>query len=206
MKKSLVIVVGFMLLGLLGCASTGGTGGAVNEKKVEKNIVEKIPSMTPDWVIKGLPFEERNEKFYYVASVNEYEDLDVSKKVSFAEAQTMVARQIKETIRTRFGTALEATGKSRDDVGVYTKNIFISKVDDLQVSGIVLEGVYSEQIQEIRGNESKLYWRTYTLVSLPVSVYKDLVSGVFSKTSKQVSQNNSAKELLKEAEKNFYNS
>lgn len=202
MKKSLVVAVSFMFLGLVGCASTGST--ISQSSKVKMNVIETVPrGDQPSWVKDGKDYFEKDSKMYYVSVAEGFGNLEASKRASFASAQTKVAEQVKNTIGVTFGRSLE-TGAYEESTGGYLKDVFMSNVEKIQVSGIVAESTYSEKIQEQNGDDSKTYWRTYTLASIPVATYKDLVSGVFAKTSKQVSQNNSAKELLKEAENRFY--
>lgn len=218
MNKMLAVVVGFMFLGLVGCASTGtpvnnantanadNTANGTSVKKIEKNVIERIPATTPDWVTKGIPYEEKNDKFYYVTSVNEYEDLDVAKKVATAEAQATIAKEIKQTINTRFSEASAGTSKNQK-LGIALKDRFSSNVENLEVRGIVTAGIYSEQIQEIQGNESKVYWRTYVLSTIPKPVYNELVKKAFDNTKAQIlPQDNIAMNDLKEFEQELYKS
>ena len=201
MNKMLAVVVSCMFVGLVGCASTGNK--ASQSEQVKITVIETVPKGNqPDWV-NGDEHFEKNSKMYYTAVTEGFTNLEASKRASFAAAQTKIAEQIKNNIGVVFGRSLEAEA-GEDTTGGYLKNIFMSNVEKLEVSGIVSEKTYSEKIQEVNGYDSKVYWRTYTLASIPVSTYKNLVSRAFSNTSKQVAQNKSAKELLKEAESRFY--
>ena len=203
MKKMLVVLISCMFVGLIGCASKGKTASSAGQATV--NVIETVPKGSqPSWVKDGKEYFEEKDKMKYVAVAEGFTNLEAAKRASFAAAQTKVAEQIKNNIGVEFGRSLEA-GAYDETTGGYLKDVFMSNVEKLQVSGIISESTYSEKIQEQNGYDSKVYWRTYTLASIPVSTYKNLVSRAFSDTSKQVVQNKSAKELLKEAEARFYN-
>lgn len=203
MKKFVALMLGCMFLGFVGCASTGNQISQSDQMKM--SVIETVPrGDQPSWVKDGKDYFEKDSKMYYVSVAEGFGNLEASKRASFASAQTKVAEQVKNTIGVEFGRSLEA-GAYEESTGGYLKDVFMSNVEKIQVSGIVAESTYSEKIQEQNGYDSKVYWRTYTLASLPISTYKDLVRRAFTDTSKQVEQNKSAKELLKEAESRFYN-
>lgn len=201
MKKLLAVSFSFLLLGLVGCASKGQVSSA---DQVKTTVLETIPKGDqPKWVSSGKEHYEEDGKMFYVAVAEGFGNLEASKRASFAAAQTKVAEQVKNTIGVEFGRSLE-TGMYDDTTGGYLKDVFMSNVNKISVSGIAVEATYTEKIQEQKGSESKVYYRTYSLVSIPESTYKDLVKRAFDDTSKQVTQNKSAKELLTEAENRFY--
>lgn len=202
MKKILAISFSFMLLGLASCAGKGKVSSA---EQVKLTVLETIPGGSqPGWVKDGKEHYIEKGKMYYVAVAEGFGNLEASKRASFASAQTKVAEQVKNTIGVEFGRSLE-TGMYEETTGGYLKDVFMSNVNKISVSGIAVESTYTEKIQEQKGDESKVYYRTYSLVSIPEATYKDLVKRAFDDTSAQVMQNKSAKELLKEAESRFYN-
>lgn len=202
MKKLLAVSFSFMLLGLAGCASKGQVSSV---DQVKMTVLETIPrGNQPEWVSGGKEHYTENNKMFYVSVAEGFTNLEASRRASFASAQTKVAEQVKNTIGVEFGRSLE-TGMYEDATGGYLKDVFMSNVNKLNVSGIAVEATYTEKIQEQKGSESKVYYRTYSLVSIPEATYKDLVKKAFDDTSAQLSQNKSAKELLDEAEKRFYN-
>lgn len=202
MKKLFVVAFSFMFLGLAGCASTGKINSA---DQVKITVLETIPKGDqPSWVKSGKDFYQENSKMFYVAVSEGFTNLEASKRASFASAQTKVAEQVKNTIGVEFGRSLE-TGMYEESTGGYLKDVFMSNVNKINISGVVVESTYSEKIQEQKGSDSKVYYRTYSLVSIPEATYKDLVKRAFSDTSAQVAQNKSAQDLLVEAEKRFYN-
>ena len=204
MKKVLVATLSFMFLGFVGCASTGNNKIS-KEDQVKVMVVETVPKGSqPDWVKDGKDYFEKDSKMYYVSVSEGFGNLEASKRASVAAAQTKIAEQVKNTIAVEFGRSLEA-GAYEESTGGYLKDVFLSNVNKVNVSGVVIESTYNEKIQEQKGSESKVYWRSYSLASLPVSTYKELVKRAFDDTSKQVEQNKSAKEMLQEAEKRFYN-
>ena len=210
MNKMLAVVVSCVFVGLVGCASTSNTVSGTSVQKLQKIVVDRIPGgpngSAPKWTEKiGKDDKSEKEKIYYVASIDGYEDVDASKKVAISEAQSLFANEIKLEIRQRGANAIEQYGKSSDNKGEYVKNIFISAVKDLKVQGLAIEDVYSEQIQEIQGSDSKLYWRTYTRVSITKDNYNKVAKSAFDKTKTEISpQDKSAKKLVEEAEEDFY--
>ena len=203
MKKSLVVALSFMFLGLVGCASSGSKISPEDQVKIK--VIETVPKGDqPSWVKDGKDYFEKESKMYYVSVAEGFGNLEASKRASMAAVQTKIAEQVKNTIGVEFGRSLEA-GAYEESTGGYLKDVFISNVNKVNISGVVVEATYSEKIQEQKGSESKLFWRSYSLASLPVSTYKDLVKRAFDDTSKQVEENKSAKQMLQEAEKRFYN-
>ncbi|MCR4662258.1 MAG: hypothetical protein K5622_00025 [Endomicrobiaceae bacterium] len=203
MKKLLAVATSFMFLGLVGCASSGNK--ISSEDQVKLSIIETVPrGDQPNWVKDGKDYFEKDSKMYYVSVAEGFGNLEASKRASMAAAQTKIAEQVKNTIGIEFGRSLEA-GAYEESTGGYLKDVFMSNVNKVNISGVVIESTYNEKIQEQKGSDSKVYWRSYSLASLPVSTYKELVKRAFDDTSKQVEQNKSAKEMLKEAEERFYN-
>ena len=203
MKKILAITFSFLFLGLVSCASKKGQ--VSSEDQIKISVIETIPSGgQPDWVKNGKEHYTENSKMFYVAVAEGFNNLEASRRASFAAAQTKVAEQVKNTIGIEFGRSLE-TGMYEDNTGGYLKDVFMSNVNKINISGVTVESTYTERIQEQKGSESKIYYITYSLVSIPESTYKDLVKKAFDDTSKQVEQNKSAKQLLEEAESRFYN-
>ena len=201
MKKILAVAFSFMFLGLVGC---GGKGKISQDLQVKQTIIETIPrGDMPKWASNGIGYYKKDGKMFYSEVAEGYTNIEASRRAAFAAAQTKVAEQIKNTIGVEFARSMEA-GAYEETTGGYLKNVFMSNVNKLQVSGIVVEENYSEKIQEVSGYDSKVFWRTYTLVSIPEKTYNDLVKRAFTDTSAQVAQNKSAKELLQEAEKRFY--
>lgn len=204
MKKLVALSVGFMFLGLIGCSSSK-VAKVSQADQIKMSVIETVPSGSqPDWVKDGKDAFIKDGKMYYVAVAEGFGNLEASKRASSASVQTKVAEQVKNTIGVEFGRSLE-TGAYEESTGGYLKDIFMSTTGKLDISGVVVEGTYSEKIQEVNGAENKVYWRTYSLASIPETTFKELVKKAFDDTSAQVSQNKSAQELLKEAEDRFYN-
>lgn len=210
MKKSLAVVVSFMFLGVVGCASTGNTIKGTSVSKLQKEVVDRIPGgvngSQPKWAERiGKDDKSEKGKIFYVASIEGYEDVDVSKKVSISEAQSLFVQEMKLELEQRGANSFEQLGKSSDNTGNYVKNIFLSAVRNLKVQGLTVEDIYSEQIQEIQGSESKLYWRTYTRISITKDNYDRVAKTAFDNTKAKISpQDKNAKELVEKVEEEFY--
>ena len=183
MKKMLAVAVSCMFVGLVGCSSTGKIA---NEDQVKMSIIETVPrGDQPSWVKDGKDYFEKDSKMFYVSVAEGFGNLEASKRASMAAAQTKIAEQVKNTIGVEFGRSLEA-GAYEESTGGYLKDVFMSNVNKVNISGVVIESTYNEKIQEQKGSESKVYWRSYSLASLPISTYKELVKRAFDDTSKQV--------------------
>ena len=171
MKKLIAISFCFVFLGFIGCA---GKGKISSSEQVKISVLETIPGGSqPSWVKDGKEHYIEKGKMYYVAVAEGFGNLEASKRASFATAQTKVAEQVKNTICVEFGRSLE-TGMYEETTGGYLKDVFMSNVNKINVSGIAVESTYTEKIQEQKGNESRVYYRTYSLVSIP-SIFIQIV-------------------------------
>ena len=200
MKKALSLSAVFaaLVLSLAGC---GGKALGPNVK-----VIETIPAnvSSPKWVESTKEFWEEKGAYFYRGLTEGMTNIQASKRSAQATAVTQMAEQIKATIRNEFSYALEA-GAYDPTSGGYVKDVFMSVVDNLAVSGAVAIESYSQKVAEITdGNDGKVYWRSYVLLKIKEEDYKKLVKAAFDKTGAQLGANKSAKELTKETEKRFF--
>ncbi len=212
MKHFLSVLFSFLLVGLVGCASGGGTQKPTviaESQQLKKVIIERVPNTdSPKWTAKG-DFTE-NSKVFVVGFVQGFTNLQSSRIAAGNSAKTRFAQLIKDTFSARTASAIKS-GHGDDETGGVVEEAFFSATDKLDVDGIMLDEYYSEQVQEQNGSASKIYWRSYCLASLTESKYKDAVDRAFDDTKKQLrkekqSKNNkAAEELLEEVKNKFYN-
>ncbi len=210
MKKILSLLFSFVLLGLVGCASTASQKPTVitESQQIKKTIIEKVPNINPDWIAKTSFIKDG--KRFVVGFAEGFTNLQASRTAAGTFAKTRFAQQIKDTFTAETASAIES-GLYSDDTGGYVREVFYSSIDKLQVDGIMLEENYSEQIQEQDGSSNKIYWRSYCLASIPEAKYKEVVARAFDETEnqikkeKQAKQNESAKQLVEKLKEKFDN-
>jgi hypothetical protein len=199
MKKLFVLVCLVLSFGLIaGCASGKKTSAA---PKI--TVLEKIPSKTPDWVNTDAEFNETKTSYTYRGMSEGYTTLDAAKRAAEANAKTRIAEQVKSTISAEFANVIESE-KFAANTGGYLKDIFISSVDKVTISGIVVRASYSERISEVSQAGEKISYRSYALAEISQEDFKKMVSQAFSNAGAQAASNKSAKEALAEAEQRFW--
>lgn len=197
-KKITLFVFGLFLLG----ACT--TKNVVSGPKMNIKVVENIPNVAaPSWVNDTKDFWEAKGNYYYKGTAEGFTNLEAAKRAASASARTSLAEQVKSVVRSEFTRALES-GSYDDTTGGYLKDVFLSVVDNLELSGIVIRESYSQRLLETNGFQEKMYYRSHVLASVSVQDYNKLVKNAFDKTNAQISANKSAKELAKEAEARFW--
>lgn len=210
MNKFLSLIFSFVLLSLVGCASSGTKPTVIAEsQQIKKTVIEKVPNINaPDWILKEMFIKDG--KRFVVGFVEGFTNLQSSKIAAGNSAKTKFAQQIKDTFTAETASAIES-GLGDNETGGYVKEVFYSSIDKLKVDGIMIEETYSEQIQEQNGSINKIYWRSYCLASIPESKYKEVVDRAFDETEnqikkeKQAKQNESAKQLVEKLKEKFDN-
>lgn len=210
MNKILSLIFSFVLFSLIGCASnqTQKPTAIAESPQLKKTVIEKVPNINPDWIAKESFIKEG--KRFVVGFVEGFTNLQSSKIAAGNAAKTRFAQQIKDTFTAETASAIES-GLYNDETGGYVKEVFYSSIDKLKVDGIMLEEIYSEQIQEQNGSVNKIYWRSYCLASIPEAKYKEVVDRAFDETenqvrkAKQTKQNESAKQLVEKLKEKFDN-
>lgn len=210
MNKILSVIFSFVLLCLVGCASSQTQKPTViaESQQIKKTVIEKVPNINPDWISKESFIKDG--KRFVIGFVEGFTNLQSSKIAAGNAAKTRFAQQIKDTFTAESASAIES-GVGDSETGGYVKEVFYSSIDKLKVDGIMLEETYSEQIQEQNGSVNKIYWRSYCLASIPESKYKEVVDRAFDETEnqikkeKQTKQNESAKQLVEKLKEKFDN-
>lgn len=192
------LVMGVCLLAA--CSSKN----VISTPQLSVKVLETIPQTSaPEWVNSTTEFWEAKGYYYYRGTAEGYTNLEAAKRAGAASARTNMAEQVKSTIRSEFARALES-GNYDDTTGGYLKDVFFSAVDNLSVSGIVIQESYLQHLLETTGLQERMYYRAYVLARISVKDYNSVVHRAFSDTKAQTQANKSAKELVKETEARFW--
>ena len=200
MKKILAFVCFALLLGTVaGCGSS--KKNVRNAPKV--TVLERIPSKVPNWVRSAAEFNETKTHFTYRGISEGFTSIDAAQRAAQASAKTRIAEQIKSTISAEFASVMEA-GRYSANTGGYLRDIFLSSVERLEVSGIIIRATYSERIAETSAQGERIFYRSFALAELSKENYQRLVDRAFSGAREQMKVNQSAREALADAEKRFW--
>lgn len=184
----------WMLAGLFlaaGCASLGGRTGS-------QRIVERIPNSQPDW--RGRSSWEAKDTLYFVGAVSGRSDMALGLREAKAEGEKKLAEQIRQRIRTEFGSAIE--GQNVDSqTGAYVKDIIAKVSENIEVSGVRQAETFVEKVEETTGFGVRYIYNAYTLLDLPKADYlearKRALDGAVAEARK--ARNTKAEESLKAA-------
>jgi len=200
MKKTTLVG----LLVVVGLLTACGGKNLVKTPQVSVKVLETIPNIsTPSWVDSTREFWEEKGYYYYRGTAEGFTNLEAAKRAASASARVALAEQVKSTVRDEFARALEA-GQYDETTGGYLKDVFFSAVDNLTLSGIVVEQSYLQHLLETGDLSERLYYRAYVLAKVSVKDYKRLVQNAFNDTKAQVNANKSAKQLVQETEARFW--
>ena len=158
----------------------------------------RVPNVEPEW--KGRSFWEKKEVFNYVGAVDNRTDMALCVREARAEGEKQLAEQIRQRIRTEFGSALE--GQNMDgNTGSYVKDLIAKVSENVQVSGVKQAETFVEKVEETTGFGVKNSFTCYALLALDRPDYLEARKAAVDGTLAQVrqAQNAKAEESLKEA-------
>lgn len=187
------------------CATTGSNATA-GSKPIPPQIIESDPNIpAPDWVNSTTDFWEKDGYYFYRATSESCPQADLAKRTAQGSAVNNIAEELKRKVRAVFANAIEA-GHYDPNVGGYTKNVFLSVVEntDMANNQIKMKESYVRYMSEITSSGERRYYKAYILACVSKDDYKKLAERIFTNTSAQVTANKSAKELVAETEKLFY--
>lgn len=199
MKKLLTFTFIALFLGIV-----VGCGSSVNHSRSAPRItvLERIPARTPSWVRSDAQFSQTRTTFTYRGISEGFTSLNAAKRAAEASAKTRIAEHIKSTISAEFVRVLESQMYDAT-TGGYLRDIFISSVDRLEVSGIIIRSTYSEKIAETSALGERIFYRSFALAELSRDDFQRLVDRAFSSARQQTATNQSAREALADAEQRF---
>ena len=191
MKKIYILIIVSVVLNINGCA-----------KSHSIKIIETIPSVsTPSWVNNTKEFWQDKDNFYYRGTTDGTTRIEESKRIATASARLKIAEQIRNEIKSDFIVAIQANADTTD---LYIKDIFISKVDGIVITGSTIVESYLQKIQESTKNEKeKIYYRCYILMQISKNDYEKTAKMAFEDTINQLADDNKIA-LTQKIEKNFW--
>jgi len=191
MKKIYILLIAFIILNVNGCA-----------KSYSIKIIETIPNniSVPTWVNNTKEFWQDKDNFYYRGTTEGTTRIEESKRIATASARIKIAEQIKNEIKSDFIVTIQANSDTTD---LYIKDIFISKVDGIIITGSAIVESYLQKIQESTKNEKeKTYYRCYILMQISKKDYEKTAKMAFEDTANQLSDGNKA--TITQTEKDFW--
>jgi len=191
MKIIYILIIVSVVLNINGCA-----------KSHSIKIIETIPSVsTPSWVNNTKEFWQDKDNFYYRGTTDGTTRIEESKRIATASARLKIAEQIRNEIKSDFIVAIQANADTTD---LYIKDIFISKVDGIVITGAIIVESYLQKIQESTKNEKeKIYYRCYILMQISKNDYEKTAKMAFEDTTNQLADDNKIA-LTQKIEKNFW--
>lgn len=202
MKVIQIFVIASIVLNITGCV-----------KSHNIKIIETIPKMsTPYWVNDTRKWWEDNDNFYYKGMIETKEitekngstrmaTANESERIATAFVREAMAEEIKNTITSAFMSVIQANFNYAD---TQIKDVFISKVDGMVITGSTIVESYLQKIQESTENEKeKIYYRCYLLMQISKKDYEKTVKMTFEDTTSQLSDNSKIS-LTQKIQKEFW--
>lgn len=135
-----------------------------------QRIVERIPRAEPDWI--GKSFWERPGTYVYIGAVTNRADMALGLREAKAEGEKKLAEQIRQRIRTEFGSAIE--GQNLDgQTGSYVSDLIAKVSDNVVVSGVRIEETYVEKVEETTTSGVRYLYNCYAQLQLEKADYAD---------------------------------
>lgn len=166
--NKLMIVVGIVVFGLVGCSST-----PVGSRRV----VFTFPGGgLPGWT--RTPYSEKDKKMFYRGMVGDRLDMALGIREAKAEAEKELVEQIKQKIRVEFGSALVGNNVT-DRGGSNIRSVIVKVSENIEVSGIRLEDTYTEQQEEKLEDSVRYSYNCYALVGITAADYAEARARVY---------------------------
>ncbi len=151
------LTAGMLLLGLTGCA------GSQKNLVGKQTTVSNLPGDAPAWLTRGS--YEDSGRFFYRGAVTGRTDMALGLREARAEAEKTLAEEIKQRIRTEFGSSIKGENLE-GGLGSHVSDIIAKVSENVQVSGAKLSEQYSQKLEERTAYGLRYVWDCYALVSL----------------------------------------
>jgi hypothetical protein len=161
MNKPLLLGTMLALSLACGCASMRTQVGS-------QKVVERIPRTTPDWV--GRSYWEEKGQHFYIGAVATRSDMALGLREAKAEGEKKLVEQIRQRIRTEFGSAIEGQNIDRQ-TGSYVRDLIAKVSDNVEVSGVQPSETYIEKVEESTGFGVKYVYNCYAQLQLSQGDY-----------------------------------
>lgn len=159
--KSLGVVLTLIMAS--GCATIGTSVGS-------QRVVERSPKNEPDW--KGKSSWEDSGNYAYVGAVTNRADMALGLREAKAEGEKKLVEQIRQRIRTEFGSAIG--GQNLDgQTGSYVSDLIAKVSDNVEVSGVRLDETSVEKIEETTGSGVRYIYNCYAKLLLEKADYQE---------------------------------
>lgn len=182
---------GLLLIALAGC---GGRKNIVGTQ----TAVTGMPGGAPAWLSKAS--YEDNGRFYYRGAVAGRADMALGLREARAEAEKALAEEIKQRIRTEFGSSVQGENLE-GGIGSHVTDIIAKVSENVQISGAKLSEQYSQKLEERTAYGLRYVWDCYALMSLTREDYLEArrltLQGAVAKAHEE--KNAKAEAALKEA-------
>lgn len=163
MNKSKCWSVALAVLLASGC-------GPLRREVGSQRVVGRSPSATPDWV--GKSFVDQGDHYLYIGVVTNRADMALGLREAKAEGEKKLAEQIRQRIRTEFGSAIE--GQNLDgQTGAYVRDLIAKVSDNVEVSGVRMSETYVEKIEETTGSGVRYLYNCHAQLQLEKADYAD---------------------------------
>jgi len=133
-----------------------------------QKVVERIPKATPDWV--GRSYWEEKGQHFYIGAVADRSDMALSLREAKAEGEKKLVEQIRQRIRTEFGSAIEGQNIDKQ-TGSYVRDLIAKVSDNVEVSGVQIPETYIEKVEEATGFGVKYVYNCYSQLQLSQADY-----------------------------------
>ena len=161
MNKAMLAAVAVAVNLLSGCAT-------LHDRVGTQRVVERIPRTEPDWI--GKSFWEASDRYFYVGAVTNRADMALGLREAKAEGEKKLVEQIRQRIRTEFGSAIQ--GQNLDgQTGSYVSDLIAKVSDNVEVSGVRMEETYIEKVEETTGTGVRYVYNCYAELQLAKADY-----------------------------------
>jgi len=158
---SRAILISAVIIGVMGCAGNRARVGS-------QRVVERTPNKVPSWI--GQSSWEKGENIFYVGAAPGRADFALGLREAKADAEKKLVEQIRQKIRTEFGSAVE--GQNVDgQMGNYVKDVITKVSENIAVSGAIQDDSYFEKVEERTGSGVRYAFNCWTTVRLKHSDY-----------------------------------
>jgi hypothetical protein len=161
MKQALCFGIALTAVLTCGCATMRPQVGS-------QRVVERIPKTAPDWV--GRSYWEKEGQHFYIGAVGDRTDMALGLREAKAEGEKKLVEQIRQRIRTEFGSAIEGQNMDRQ-TGSYVRDLIAKVSDNVEVSGVQPSETYIEKVEESTGFGVKYVYNCYSQLQLTQADY-----------------------------------
>jgi hypothetical protein len=138
---SLVLVV---TLAIATSFCTSKAGKLQKSMVGSEQIVERIPSKTPEWI--EVPFAEKGKRLYFKGEAPGVHDSALGLRQAKARAVQNMIEAIRVKARSEFSEAVRGVNTSEQALGQYLDSVVAWTTDNVEVTGIRPHSEYREKV------------------------------------------------------------